>query len=157
MNERCMPLRVYLAGPAAELDRVCEASGVLIASSCDITEPWWGRVAEATRRGWTHDSDVPADYMREGAQRNQRGIDTADVVIALARSTGGFSSGCAGEIGYAIAIHYAERVERDRNVIILVGDMKGFIWSHLACVIIVPTMGEALKVLHEPIARRVSV
>lgn len=131
MLPRGRPLRVYLVGPSAELDRVFAAMNAVTAAGHEITEHWWARIDEAARSGWAHDSEVPADYMHESARRNREGILNADVVIALARSTGGFSSGCAGEIGYSLAERDAERIERDKKLVILVGDCKGFVWSWL--------------------------
>lgn len=96
-----MSLRVYLAGPSAELDRVREAAALLRAAGHEITEPWWEQVDAARARGWLHDADVPVDFMRAASNANAMGIYAAECMVALCRSEGGFSSGVAYEIGRA--------------------------------------------------------
>jgi len=125
-------MRVYLAGPSAELPRVLDAMTLITAAGYSITEHWWARIQEASNNGWTHDSQVPDEYMRESARRNRRGIEMADVVIVLARESGGYSSGAAGEIGYALALRDVERSVEHHKKVILVGDCKGYVWSWLA-------------------------
>jgi hypothetical protein len=93
------------------------------------------------------DADVPADYMRENAIMNRRGLDLAETVVALTRLHGGMSPGCAGEVAYAVALHHAERVESLRKKIILVGEPKGFVWSFDPAVTVVPTMADAIALL----------
>jgi len=115
-------IRVYLAGPCAEMNAMKDRAREIEALGMTITEPWWERIAEAADNGWLHDAEVPADFMRESARRNQRGIVTADVVVVCAKSSGGFSSGAAGEIGYALA---------RRKRVVLVGNTRGFVWSWL--------------------------
>lgn len=122
-------MKVYLAGPSAELDRVRAAAEAIEAAGHTITEKWWLRVEEAASHGWATDADVPSDYMEYSAWRNAVGIQDANVVIALAKSSGGFSSGCAGEIGYAIA--RSEKYDLSTIIIAPHAMARGFIWSFL--------------------------
>lgn len=92
-------MRIYLAGPSAEIERVKEAAMVIEDHGHTVAEPWWGRIEEARRCGWERDADVPDDFMRESAQRNERGIDRARAMIVLCQSGGGLSSGASGELG----------------------------------------------------------
>jgi len=139
--------RIYLAGPGAEVERVAGHAADLEALGHVLTQPWWERVAEGRQRGWLTDADVPADHMRENVTMNRLGLDYADHVIALCRLHGSVSPGCAGEIGYAIALHYGERIETLRNKIILVGDPCGFVWAFDPAVAVVPTMADAIALL----------
>jgi hypothetical protein len=139
--------RLYLAGPGAEVERVIAHAAELEALGHVFTMAWWERVTEERSRGWMTDADVPADYMRENAIMNREGLDRADAVIALARLRGGMSPGCAGEVAYAVALHWAERIDLARNKIILVGDPLGFVWSFDPAVTVVPTMADAIALL----------
>lgn len=140
-------MRVYLAGPSSELVRVKSAAALIEQAGHFITERWWDRIEAAARAGWTHDAEVPPGYMADSAMRNRSGIVSADAVVALAREGGGFSSGVAGEIGYAIAERDNARIERGRKRIILVGNCRGFVWSWL----IYPN--ERVATIDEAIAR----
>lgn len=140
-----MGARGYLAGPAAEVERAVEHARELTALGYVLTMPWWERVAEERERGWMSDAEVPADFMRENAIMNRQGLDLADFVIALCRRSGGVSPGTAGEVAYAVALHYAERIESLRNTVIMVGEPKGFVWSNDPAVVVVPTMADAIS------------
>lgn len=142
-----MQRRGYLAGPAKEVERAIDHARELTELGYVLTRPWWERVQEERANGWMCDADVPLEYMRENAIMNREGIDRADFVIALCRLHGGVSAGTAGEVGYAVALHYAERIESLRNIIIMVGDPQGFVWSRDPCVAVVPTMADAIKLL----------
>lgn len=139
--------KIYLAGPGAEVERVAGHAADLEALGHVFTQPWWEKVKESQQRGWLTDADVPANCMRENAIANRLGLDRADCVIALCRLYGGVSPGTAGEVGYAVALHYAERIEPLRNTILLVGDPCGFVWSFDPAVIVVPRMGDAVAFL----------
>ncbi len=141
--------RGYLAGPGAEVERAVAHAAELTARGYVLTMPWWERVAEERQRGWMSDADVPAEYMRENAVMNRRGIDLADFIVALCKLHGGVSPGTAGEVAYAIGLHYAERIESVRNMVIMVGDPRGFVWAHDPCVIVVPTMTDAIALLSD--------
>jgi nucleoside 2-deoxyribosyltransferase len=116
--------RVYLAAPSAEMDRAIFAASSLRDRGLTITEPWWARIIEAKRMGYGHDREVPEDFMRESSERNRRGIDSAEVVIALCRTSGGVSSGVAWEIGYACARQTVAHT-------VLVGNADGFVGAPL--------------------------
>lgn len=140
-------MRMYLAGPGAEVERVISHVVELEALGHVLTQPWWERVTEERRRGRMTDADVPADYMRENAVMNREGLDLAEAIIALCKSGGGVSLGTGGEVAYAVALHWAERIETLRNQVIMVGDPKGFVWSYDPAVIVVPTMADAIALL----------
>lgn len=92
-------MRIYLAGPSAEIERVKEAARAIEEHGHTITERWWERVEEAARNGWATDDVVPDAFMDESAKRNERGIDRARAMIVLCLSAGGLSSGASGELG----------------------------------------------------------
>lgn len=71
MSADRVPLRVYLAGPSADLAVVKNAARAIEAFGASITESWWERIEEAMLRGWFHDSEVPEEYMHESARRNR--------------------------------------------------------------------------------------
>jgi hypothetical protein len=135
---------LYLAGPGAEVEVVIERARALEALGHVFTQPWWERVIEGRQRGWMSDADVPFDYMRENAIMNRRGLDRADIVIALTRLRGGMSPGTAGEVAYAVGMYYDERIERNRIKIFIVGDPRGFVWACDPAVTVVPTMADVL-------------
>lgn len=110
-------MRIYLAGPSAELARVREAAALIEAAGHTITERWFDKVADTG----TCASDVDHDesVLVRAAEDNCSGIEMADVVIALCREAGGLSPGAAHEIGWAQAL---------RTDVFLVGDPRG----HLA-------------------------
>jgi hypothetical protein len=143
-------MRCYLAGPGSEVERVVAFATLLEPLGLVFTARWWDRVAEERQRGWMTDADVPFSYMRENAIMNREGLDRAEVVIALARSGGGMSPGTAGEVAYAVGMYYAERIERDRIKVFLVGDPKGFVWSCDPAVTVVPTMADVIANLPKP-------
>lgn len=95
-------MMVYLAGPSAELPRVREAAAQIEAAGHVITGRWWEKVADGGV--CASDTDHPEPILAAAADRNARGIDTADVVIALCREAGGLSPGVAHEVGYAQGI-----------------------------------------------------
>lgn len=142
-----MGRRGYLAGPAKEVERAINHARELTELGYVLTRPWWERVLEERANGWMSDAEVPPEYMTENAVMNRQGIDIADFVIALCRLHGGVSAGTAGEVGYAVALHYAERIESLRNQIIMVGDPQGFVWSRDPAVTVVPTMTDAIGLL----------
>lgn len=137
--------QIYLAGPVKEVERVVAHAKELESIGHVLTQRWWDRVVEERQRGWMTDADVPFEYMRENAIANRLGLDRADVVIALARSQGGMSPGTAGEVAYAVGMYHAERIERDRIKIFLVGNPLGFVWSCDPAVLVVPTMADAIS------------
>lgn len=110
-------MRIYLAGPSAEPARVREAAAQIEAAGHVITERWWEKVADGGV--CASDVDHPEPILEAAADRNARGLDTADVVIALCREAGGLSPGVAHEVGYAQGLC---------AVVVLVGNPKG----HLA-------------------------
>lgn len=117
-------MKLYLAGPSKELDRVRAACALIEAAGHDITEMWRLRIEEAKHRGWATDADVPERFMRDSAERNFfQGLCEADYVVALCRSEGGLSSGVAYEVGVA---HGQERnvwlVGNHRNHVSAFGD-----------------------------------
>lgn len=142
-----MGARGYLAGPAAEVERAVAHAEELTTLGYVLTQAWWERVIEERQRGWATDADVPADYMRENAIMNRQGLDLADFVVALCKREGGVSPGTAGEVAYAVALHYGERIETLRNTIVMVGDPRGYVWSYDPAVRVVSTMAEATSCL----------
>lgn len=142
-----MARRGYLAGPAAEFERVIVHANEFTERGYLLTQPWWERVQEERQRGWMSDAEVPPDFMRQNAMMNRQGIDIADFLVALCRTGGGVSPGTAGEVAYAVALHYGERIESLRNTVIMVGEPRGFVWAHDPCVIVVTTMAEAFEAL----------
>jgi hypothetical protein len=81
--------------------------------------------------------------MRESAKRNEDGISEADRVIILCRESGGLSSGCAYELGFAKSRPWAGRIY-------IVGDHRNHvgIWTltdSLVSVVAVRTVKEALR------------
>lgn len=110
MTEKKPSLRIYLAGPSAELARVRAVADALSADGHVITEPWWERVADAQARGWATDRDVPLAYLAESWRRNRAGIESCALLIALCRSDGGMSQGVACEVAYALACPDAPEV-----------------------------------------------
>lgn len=131
---------VYLGGPSAEIVRVELAAELVRATGWKITEPWWERVREAALMGYRTDAEVPDGFMRESARRNEAGIRCADRVIFLCKADGGFSSGCAYELGY-VSGWYPTRAP-----IYVVGDPRRFIgiWEHPRLTI-VASLEEALR------------
>ena len=111
-------MRIYLAGPSAELARVREAAALIEAAGHVITERWWEKVADTGVCA----SDVDHDeaVLASAAVQNCRGIDAADVVIVLCRAPGGLSPGVAHEVGYVQGTRTAD--------VIFVGNASG----HLA-------------------------
>jgi len=137
--------QIYLAGPAAEVERVMAHARDLEDIGHVFTQRWWDRVTEERKLGWMTDADVPFGYMRENAIMNRQGLDRAEIMIALARLKGGMSPGTAGEVAYAVGMHHAERIERDRIKIFLVGNPLGFVWACDPAVVVVPTMADVIS------------
>ena len=131
-------MRVYLAGPSAELDRVKSAAASLRAAGFTITEPWWERTEQAALAGWLTDADVPPGYMRTSAERNYRGILVADFFVGLCKTAGGLSSGHSYEVGVA------GEIMRPPCTRILVGDPRGFVGMWIGDVRVVPTIEAAI-------------
>ena len=94
-------MRIYLAGPSAELARVREAAAQIEAAGHLITERWWEKVAD----GGVCASDVDHDesVLNRAAADNWLGINRADAAIILCREAGGLSTGAAHEVGWAQA------------------------------------------------------
>lgn len=130
-------MRVYLAGPSAELDRVVATAEEIRELGHELTEAWWLRVLEASRRGWKSDAEVPRDFLEESARRNLFGLQACDRVVAITRSSGGVSTGTAYEIGLAWGLHRGRPVR-------IVGDPLGFIGMQLGDVRAVSSLEEAL-------------
>jgi nucleoside 2-deoxyribosyltransferase len=130
-------MRIYLAGPSAELARVREAAALIEAAGHTLTEQWWEKVADTGT--CASDVDHPEPILAVAAVQNCDGIDTADVVIALCREAGGLSPGVAHEVGYA---------QGTCADVILVGNPRG----HLAArwrtrsITTVATVAEALAI-----------
>lgn len=131
-------MRIYLAGSSGELDRVLAAALVLQRLGHEITEPWWLRILEAKRRGWETDADVPADFMRESAERNFAGIVGCDRFVGLCRAEGGLSSGHGFEVGVALVTRGGPRMR-------LVGNPRGFVGMWVGDVRVVQTVMEAVR------------
>lgn len=124
-------MKVYLAGPSAELARVREAAALIEAAGHTITERWFDKVADTG----TCASDVDHDetVLLRAAARNHRGIERAEVMIALCREAGGLSPGTAHEVGWAQAVgievvfvgnargHLATRWPTPRSIVDTVG------------------------------------
>lgn len=102
-------MKIYLAGPSAEIERVKSAAKTLVANGHTITEMWWERVEEAARNGWKSDADVPDSFMDESAKRNERGIRRAQAMVVLCLDAGGLSSGASGELGLWRGSNEADR------------------------------------------------
>ena len=136
--------RVYLAGPAAEVERVIGVAIHLESLGFVFTTPWWERVIEEREKGWKTDAEVPEEYMRENCLMNRRGLDLADVVIALTRASGGMSPGTAGEVAYAVALHHTDRIESMRKQVFIVGNPLGFVWSFDPAVTVESTMSDVV-------------
>lgn len=139
--------KLYLAGPAAEVERVIGFAIHLESLGFVFTMPWWERVLEERGKGWNTDADVPHEYMSENCLMNRRGLDLADVVIALARSNGGMSAGTAGEVAYAVALHHTERIECMRKQVFIIGNPLGFVWSFDPAVTVMPTVSAVVEQL----------
>lgn len=132
-------MKLYLAGPSKELDRVRAACALIEAAGHDITEMWWLRIEEAKRRGWATDAEVPEKFMRESAERNFfEGLCEADHVIALCKLDGGLSSGVAYEIGVAHG--------QERNIW-LVGDHRNHVSAFGDTVHCVTSVEDALAAI----------
>lgn len=102
-------MKIYLAGPAYELDRVHAVAEAIERAGHVITEPWWLRVEYAQAR-WGADKSVPAYYMRESAERDLDGVARSDRMIVLPdEGTGRIGTGRASEIGYHVALFGAWR------------------------------------------------
>lgn len=136
-------MKFYLAGPSAELDRVRAAAEAIDRAGHVITEPWWERSEEARRNGWTSDADVPEAFMRESAERNERGMDLAQATIALCRSEGGLSVGTSYEVGFSKSMHD----------VVIVGDPRGHVgcWTYAT---VVSSIEEALALFAHGAPRR---
>jgi hypothetical protein len=94
-------MRLYLAGPSAELNRVKHAASVLEREH-DLTWRWWVRV-RALRDGRPTDAGLDAVVLQRVWRENVLGILEAQGVVALAQEAGGLSSGTREEIAYALA------------------------------------------------------
>ena len=110
-------MKIYLAGPSAEIARVREAAALIEAAGHEITERWWEKVADDGVCASDVDHDEHALIV--AAEDNRWGIDRADAVIVLCRAGGGLCPGAAHEVGWAQA-RYAE--------VVFVGNARG----HLA-------------------------
>lgn len=97
-------MRIYLAGPSAEIERVKEAAAVLHARGHDVIGRWWLAVEAARRDGYASDADLPLGRRVEAVRGNAAAIRDADVVIALTNTGGGMSTGVAWEVGFAEGI-----------------------------------------------------
>ncbi len=120
-------MKIYLAGPSAELSRVRAAAEMIEAYGHQITERWWTKVSDdgTCASDGCHDEDL----LRKAARDNEAGIVAAECVIALCRSAGGISTGTAHEIGYAQAL---SRFRVNFVPVIVVGDPRGHLatrWS----------------------------
>jgi nucleoside 2-deoxyribosyltransferase len=93
-------MRIYLAGPSAELPRVKHWAEALELHHLEITHRWWQSVEDPDM---PHDSVLSAEQQLQYARADLRGIDCADVVWALWPTERGRSMGTAIEIGYALA------------------------------------------------------
>lgn len=95
-------MKVYLAGPSAELPRVREAAALIEAAGHKITERWWEKVADGGV--CASDADHPEPVLAAAAVQNCNAISAADVVIAMCRESGGLSPGVAHEVGWSQAL-----------------------------------------------------
>lgn len=130
-------MRIYLAGPSAELARVREAAAQIEAAGHLITERWWEKVADGGV--CASDVDHPEPILAVAAQQNCNGLEMADVAIVLCREAGGLSPGVAHEVGYAQGLC---------TVVVLVGNPKGHLASRWPFYggTTVPTVADALAI-----------
>lgn len=138
-------MRVYLAGPSAELDRVRAAAAEIEAAGHVLTEPWWVRI-ERDRGGRPTDAGVPSDALAASWRRNTQGIRDADRIVALALSGGGLSQGTREEIAWAACLNEIEWGLPDEGPVdelYIVGD-PGPSLAVTACRV-VATLAEALR------------
>lgn len=105
-------MRIYLAGPSAELDRVRAAAAEIEAAGHAITQRWWD-VIERDREGQPTDTGTPREVLVRAWLDNVEGIHRAQRVVALALSGGGLSSGTREEVAFATGLY------RD---VVIVGD-----------------------------------
>lgn len=110
-------MKIYLAGPSAELARVREAAALIEGAGHELTERWWEKVDDTGT--CASDVDHNEDELYLAAKDNDDGIFSADGVIALCKTVGGISPGTAHEVGYAQGLGMP---------VAIVGDPKG----HLA-------------------------
>ena len=82
-------MRIYLAGPSAEIERVKEAAAAIEERGHTITERWWEHVERMREAGYATDADVPLAELRAGLDANRRGIRISEAVVAMAYERGG--------------------------------------------------------------------
>ena len=129
-----MTLRVYVAGPSAELDRARAAMRMVWNLGAVVTHDW---TLDAS--AWPQ---LTSRQLAEHVALDLAGVRAADVVLALARSdTHALSQGAAIEVGYALACGI--------RVVAIVGDSGEALgpWGCLPGVDLVTTLTEAAKVL----------
>jgi uncharacterized protein YodC (DUF2158 family) len=95
-----MSLRVYIAGPSAELTRVRETASAIESQGHVVTCRWFD-VIEHEREGRPTDEGVPDATLAAAWRANSQGIDLADVVLLLCKAGGGLSGGAREEAAYA--------------------------------------------------------
>ncbi len=115
-------MRIYLAGPSAEIERVKKGAAELCARGHDVIGRWWHDVEAARRDGYASDADLPLGRRVKAAKGNAAAIRDADVVIALTLTGGGLSAGVAWEIGFAEGIG---------TIVVVVGDTRHVCGSDL--------------------------
>lgn len=90
-------MRIYLAASRGELADARHFMSELRKGGHEITHDW---IADIDRNG-PDDAEVPAYELHECAEKDLRGVRTADLLWLMSPSSGG--SGCFVEFGYAIA------------------------------------------------------
>lgn len=98
-------MRIYLAGPSAEIKRVKEAAAAIEARGHTVIGRWWEHVEAMRDAGFATDADVPLAELRAGLDANRYAIRACGAVIALCRLDGGLSVGTADEMGYAAGLN----------------------------------------------------
>src|SRR5262245_57970375 len=94
-------LRVYLAGPSAELELAQELTATLRALPNVLVVSTWTERLPATRAtyGAKSDRDVPRAVLKADLRKDLEELATADVIVRRC----GKSDGAATEWGYSLA------------------------------------------------------
>src|SRR5271156_5622490 len=107
-------MKIYLAGPSKEVQRVIEARDALIAAGHTCTSRWIDIILRE-HAGGKSDVDVSDATLIESAEINIHDLVEADMVVYMPPRNDAKSEGSAFEQGYAMArgreriVVYAER------------------------------------------------
>lgn len=87
------PLRVYVIGSSAEIERAESVIARLRSERIEITYDWPANVRQVRAAGYASDAALSDAAARDAAMRDVEGVDGADLVLLLAPAAPSFGAG----------------------------------------------------------------